>query len=82
MLDDEGNPWPRGQPISFDDGMGGYISYNVNQIHVLLQVAVLAGPMTKDSAEACEQFLASTSPGQERLAATGRRIASSIKQSS
>ncbi len=69
MLDDEGNPWPRGQAISLDEGMGGYIPYNIDQIHVLPPAAAPAVLMTKDSAEAHERVLSSKSPGQDRLAA-------------
>ncbi len=36
MLDDEGNPWPRGQLITFSNGMGGYIPYDIDQLHILL----------------------------------------------
>ncbi len=69
MLDDEGNPWPRGQLISFGGGMGGYIPYNIDQLHIIPQVAAPAGPRTKESAEALKRFLLGTSPGEDHLAA-------------
>ncbi len=61
MLDEQGNPWPKGQQISLDDGMGGYIPYNVDQIHTLPQLATPAGPMTEESARAHEKFLSTKS---------------------
>ncbi len=67
MLDDEGNLWPRGRLISFDGGMGGYIPYDIDQLHVIPQAAALAGPRTKESAKVLERFLLSKSPGEDRL---------------
>ncbi|MCP4550234.1 MAG: hypothetical protein GY835_27550, partial [bacterium] len=69
MLDDEGNPWPKGQQISFDDGMGGYIPYNIDQIHTLPQPATPAGPMTEELARAHEKFLSTKSPAHYRAVA-------------
>ncbi len=69
MLDEKGNPWPQGQQISFDDGMGGYIPYNVDQIHTLPQLATPAGPMTEESARAHEKFLSTKSPAHDRAVA-------------
>ncbi len=70
MLDDDGNPWPRGQLISFDDeDMGGHIPSNVDRIHTTPQLAAPAGLMSEASAQVHEKFLSTNSPAYDHVVA-------------
>ncbi len=57
MLGEEGNPWPRGRIALDDEGMGGYIPYDVDRIRTTPQPAAPASPMTEESAKVHEKFL-------------------------